>query len=365
MLQDRSADPLIVSRRQALGAIAVGLAPGFARAADTASQALPEREEAPLLPDLPIVDAHHHLRDYAGLPGQRPPYRAETFLADIRRSGHRIVETVFLEASTMYRTDGPEALRSVGETAYVNEVAARLGTNSTCRLAGGIVAKIDLRLGDRVPELIAAHEAAAGGRLRGVRNSIAWDAYGPYSRMNTDPDLLDDAAFRRGLAALAPAGLSLDIWLLHPQIPRVTALARAFPDTTIVVNHLGNPLLVGPYADRRDEVFAAWSANMADLARCPNVVVKIGGLPMFMSETHQRTTASAGLARAWRPWIEKGIDLFGVHRCMFESNYPADAPAASYGAIWNAFKRIAGGLSTDERTALFSGTARRVYRLPS
>lgn len=353
-----------MGRRRVLGAIgAAAILPALGGEALGAPAALASGEEVPLLPDLPIIDPHHHLRDARDSADPRPRYRAEAFLADVARSGHRIVDTVFIECSIMYRPDGPVEQRSLGETAYVAAEAARMAAQGH-RMASGIVGRVDLRQGERVPELLAMHAQASGGRLRGIRNSIAWDNWPPLAGMGLDPHLLEDRAFCTGFAALAPAGLVFDVWLFHPQMGAVRDLARAFPDTTIVVNHLACPLEMGPYAGQREAVFAAWRAGMTDLAACPNVVMKLGGLGPFWARAEGAPQpGSQELAAQWRLWIETGIDLFGPHRAMFESNYPANAPVSGYGRIWNAFKRITAGASQAETAALYSQTARRVYGL--
>ena len=191
------------------------------------------------------------------------------------------------------------------------------------------------------------------------------------SHTRPPPGLYGDAGFRQGLAQLAPLGLSFEAWQFHPQLPEVTALARAFPDTQIILNHLGGPLGVGPYSTQvpgqADTTFAQWRSHMAELATCPNVSVKLGGLGMRigMFDHHARPAppTSQQVADAWRPWVETAITQFGAQRCMFESNFPVDKGAASYAVLWNAFKRIAAGASADETAALFEGTARRVYKL--
>ena len=144
-------------------------------------------------------------------------------------------------------------------------------------------------------------------------------------------------------------------------------LARAFPQTTIILNHVGGPLGIGPYADKKEETFAVWKAGIAELGKCQNVVVKLGGLGMLfgMFDFHTRETppSSEELARAYKPYIETCIDLFGVERCMFESNFPVDLGSCTYPVLWNAFKVLAKNYSAAEKAALFSDTAKRVYRL--
>ncbi len=328
--------------------------------------------EAILDADLPIVDPHHHLWDH-----KRHRYLLDELRQDLGNpagSGHRIVATVFVDCVAFYRADGPAALRPVGETEFANGVAAMCasGTYGELRACAGIVGHADLTLGAAARDVLLAHIAAgggAGGRFKGIRHAGGWDASPLIHNSHTKPPphLYGDASFRQGLAQLAPLGLSFEAWQYHPQLPEVTALARAFPDTSIILNHLGGPLGVGPYAGQADITFAQWRTHMAELATCPNVTVKLGGLGMRigMFDHHARPAppTSQQVADAWRPWVETAITQFGAQRCMFESNFPVDKGAASYAVLWNAFKRIAAGASADEKAALFDGTARRVYKL--
>jgi predicted TIM-barrel fold metal-dependent hydrolase len=321
------------------------------------------REET-LEPGLPIVDPPHHLWD---VPDWDTRYLLDELLADLR-SGHNIVATVFLQCWSMHRADGPESMRPVGETEFVNGIAAMSasGNYGPTRVCAGIVGTADLQLGERVTEVLEAHIRAGGGRFRGIRHSVAWDAVLPASS-TVPPGLLGDVAYRAGFAQLAPLGLSFDAWLYHPQLPELTALAREFPETPIVLNHIGAPLGVGPYAQQRDEVFTTWAASMRELATCPNVHVKLGGLGMgrYGNGFHEqpRPPSSEVLAAVSKPYIQTCIEAFGASRCMFESNFPVDKGAYTYAAYWNACKLLARGASAGEKADLFHGTAARFYRL--
>jgi predicted TIM-barrel fold metal-dependent hydrolase len=323
------------------------------------------REEI-LEPALPIVDPHHHLWDHAG-----ERYLFDDLLADIG-SGHDIRATVFIQCTAMYRADGPEELKPLGETEFVNGIAAMSATGKygPTRVCAGIVGCVDLTLGDRVEPVLHAHLAAAGPRFRGVRNRTAWHP-SPDIRSNLSsppPGPLEDPAFVDGARVLARHALPLDIWAYHTQMPFVLALARAVPELTIVVDHVGGPVGVGPFAGKRAEVFPAWKRDMLALAGCPNVLVKLGGLAMqvngFDFHVADLPPTSMALAEAWRPYIETCIEAFGVDRCMFESNFPVDKGMCGYAVLWNAFKRLASGASAAEKTALFSGTAEKVYFPP-
>jgi L-fuconolactonase len=327
------------------------------------------RTEAILSPLQPIVDAHHHLFDR---PGWR--YLLHDLLDDVQ-GGHDVRATIYVQARAMLRADGPDSLRPVGETEFANSVANVAATHlgGSMLACHGIVSQANLLLGDAVRPVLEAHLAAAGGppagRLRGIRHICAWDP--DPSLVNpaypSTADMLDSSAFRAGFAHLAPLGLSFDAWLYFHQIPQLTALARVFPDTRIVLDHCGGVLGTGSYAGRKDAVFVQWSAGLRELALCPNVSVKLGGLGMpqagFGHEHKDVPPSSADLAQAWRPWMEECITAFGASRCMFESNFPVDKVSYDYTIGWNAAKRIAQSASEDEKADLFWRTAARVYRL--
>ena len=179
--------------------------------------------------------------------------------------------------------------------------------------------------------------------------------------------VLRQADFRAGLARLSALGLSLDAWVFHPQLADVVDLARAFPSTTIIAGHVGGPLGYGPYAGKQAEVFAAWKEKITELATCPNVFMKLGGMMMRLAAFDYGTApvppSSEQLAAYWRPYMETCIERFGADRCTFESNFPVEKMGTGWVVLWNAFKRIAAGASAAEKLALFSGTARRAYRL--
>ena len=323
------------------------------------------RPEPALEPSLPIIDPHHHLWERDGI-----PYLLPELMADLA-SGHNIVGTVFIECKARYRSDGDPLLAPLGETAFVAAAAAECaaGPQAATGALAGIVGHVDLRAGARVAEVLQAHIDAGQGRFRGIRHSSAWhpDPAAKGSSTSPPPGLLLDPAFRAGFACLAPLGLSFDAWMLHTQLAELRDLADAFPATKIVLDHVGGPLNIGPYVGRQAHVMAEWRASMRALAALPNLHVKLGGFGMrlFNCDCYGQALppSSEELATAWRPYIEWCVQVFGAGRCMFESNFPVDKGACSYGALWNAYKRVTAGWSAEERTALFSGTATRFYRL--
>lgn len=344
-------------------------------------------------PDLPIVDAHHHLiiRSQAQIQEMSSPnhpfgpdwsrmapsalskmtrYLLDELVEDVT-SGHNIRATVFVDSHVMYRKDGPEPMKPVGEVEFVNGMAAvgASGIFGNTKVCAGIVSNADLRLGDAVEEVLEAQLRAGGGRFRGVRNRTLYDpdkggALGVSAAI--PPGVLLDSAFRAGFRKLQNFGLSLDVTVYEPQLPDVIDLARAFPEASIILCHMGLPLGISSYTGKRAERFPIWRDNMRALASCANVSVKLGdnsstsGFPSYCSNPPATSTQ---IASELKPYVETCIELFGANRCMFESNFPERAASSTYPVLWNAFKRITSGCSQEEKTALFSGTATRVYRL--
>ncbi|WP_158902188.1 amidohydrolase [Burkholderia sp. L27(2015)] len=323
------------------------------------------RREEIIEPSLRIVDAHHHLWERQG-----SRYLVHDLFDDVN-SGHNVCATVFIQNRAMLRADGPPEMAPVGEVEFANGAAAfgASGLYGPARVCTAIVAGADLTLGDGVMPVLEAMAATAGARLRGIRNAVVWHEHPAVrsSTMSPPRGLLADAAFRRGVAALARFELALDIWAYHTQLDEIYELARAHPQVPVIVDHFGGPIGVGPYAAQHSEMLVEWRAGMARLASLPNTLVKLGGggMPVlgFGFEQGANPPASQQLADAWRTYFDVCVDLFGVHRCMFESNFPVDKGMFSYHVLWNAFKRLAAGASAAEKTALFSGTAERVYRI--
>lgn len=341
-------------------------------------------EPEPILePDLPIVDPHHHLWDLRPLLGAIPEPR-EDFIATVAlspyytfdelhadaTSGHNVIATVFMECGAFYRAGAGSAMKVVGEVEFVNGVAAQgaSGLYGAFRPCAGIVGHADLLLGAGVGEVLDALRAVTP-RFKGIRHRGAWDADPAVlgATLSHQPEIYADPRFREGFAELARRDMTFDAWVLEPQIGEVTALARAFPEVTMVLDHCGTPLNTASYRGRLDERFAAWSAAIRELATCPNVSIKVGGLAMSQCGMPEEGPAagygSEALAALWKPYVETCIEAFGANRAMFESNYPVDKWGASYPVLWNTFKRLAAGASADEKRALFAGTATRVYRI--
>lgn len=337
--------------------------------------------EAILEPDLPIIDPHHHLWDLRPVVGAFPeplhpfvatiartPYYTFNELHADATSGHNVIGTVYMECGAFYRAGASDALKVVGELEYVNGVAAQSasGLYGDLRLCAGIVGHADLRLGDGARAVLESLIATTD-RFKGIRHQGAWDAdpavLGP--PFHAPGGLYADPVFRQGFRHLGELGLTFDAWVLEPQLGEVIALARAFPDQAIVLDHCGTPLGTASYHGKLHERFEIWRAAIHELATCPNVSVKLGGLAMSFcgmpDHGPEAGLSSETLAAMWRPYIETCIEAFGPTRAMFESNYPVDKWGASYAVLWNAFKHLTLGASADEKRALYAGTAARVY----
>jgi L-fuconolactonase len=321
--------------------------------------------EEPLEAQLPIVDAHAHLWHHPS--GFR--YLVADLAQDIADCGHNVIATVFVECRTMYRANGPEHLRPVGEVEFAagQGAMADSGVYTSSRIAAGIVGYADLTIGDKLPELLDAQLAAASGRLTGIRMGAKWDPDPLVAGMigAAAPGLYLEPEFQRGLREVVRRGLVFEASIYHPQIADVTALARSVPEAQIVLVHTGSPVAHSSYRGREDEVRRNFVRDMTELARCPNVSVKLGGLLMTLGTFDfgqaERPATSEELAVLWRPYIEPCLTLFGPERCMVSSNFPRDKAGLTYSAVWNMFKRLTAGSSTDEKIEIFGGTAKRLY----
>jgi len=310
----------------------------------------------------PIVDAHHHLwmRDGA-------PYLFPELLADLD-TGHNIVATVFAECHSMYRAKGPAAFRPVGETEFISGVAAMSdsGMFGPTRVCCAMFGAVDPALGSAAESVLQAHINAAGGRFRGIRASTCWHADAKLHRASPGEGTLVQQSSLDVFAMLARLGLSLDVWVYHTQLREVMAVADRFPELNIILDHFGTPILGGPYRGRQADVLKEWHRDIDELARRPNVMIKLGALPIRLAgSTADRTLppASTEIEAAWRPWFDVAIAAFGAERSMFESNFPVHKNWCSYATHWNARKRLSAGASEMEKNALFCHTTMRVYQI--
>ena len=315
-------------------------------------------------PDEEIVDPHHHLWD-------RP--EGVYLIADLHEdtgASHNVVQTVFVECGSEYLEEGPETMRPVGETSFV-QTQAEESRESLGAVISGIVGMADLTLGEAVEDVLVEHDRRGRGLFRGIRHANAHDPSPDIRRAHTSPPagLLAISDFRDGFRRLGELGFSFDAWMFHPQVPELADLVRAHPGTQVVLDHIGGPLGIGPYAGRRDEVRAVLRPALEDLARHDNVVVKVGGIGMSIYGVGLRQLPSAPtsdhMVETWGDDLRHVIDTFGPGRCMFESNFPVDRQGCSYTVLFNTFQKVCdiAGYTASERADLFSRTARRLYRL--
>ena len=320
------------------------------------------RTEEALEPELPIIDAHHHLWD-----GPHPRYLLDEMRADIA-GGHNIRATVFIEAGGMWRQSGPANLKPVGEVEFANGVAAmsESGAYGKTRICAAIVGYADLSLGEKVEPVLDALIAAGNGRLRGIRHSAAHD---PEVRMLAPLGLLGSQKFLDGFACLQRKSLGFELWVYHTQLDDAVQLLRAFPEASVVINHIGGRIGIGQYAGIQAEVNRQWISGLKQLAAYPNVSIKLSGQGMplagFGLTELPLPPISEDLANLWWPRMSASIDIFGVERCMFASNFPVDKVSCAYISLWNAFKRMTKAMSDTDRAWLFAGTAARQYSLQS
>jgi predicted TIM-barrel fold metal-dependent hydrolase len=332
---------------------------------------LATRTETPIDKEMPVIDAHHHLYDR---PGSR--YLLDGFLEDIQ-SGHNVRATVIVQARSMLRSDVEPLLQPIGETEFANGVAAMSasGIYGAARIGAGIVGFADLTQGERIRDVLEQHIGRAGGttnqggRFCGIRQSLTWDPDASLlnSLYPTSEHMMESKEFHAGFSQLERLDLSFEGWVFFHQLPAMAKLARAFPKTAIVLNHCGGIVRIADYADRHDDVFDVWRRGIVELARYPNVMVKLSGLGMRLSgfglERLDRAPSSIQLAEAWRPWVEVCLSAFGADRCMYGSNFPVDKGSYAYAVGLNALKRLVTGASQHEKARVFAGSAAEFYRL--
>ncbi len=324
-------------------------------------------KEPTLEPEIPICDPHHHFWVYRPEPPAYQRYLLQE-LADDINSGHNVRSTVFIEAKSSYRTDGPEEMRSVGEVEFVEALAeaSATGQYGPGRAAAAIIGRADLKLGELVKPVLEALQAASPNRFRGIRHLVGWDPH-PEVEDREIERCLANQSYRTGAQVLSGMGLCLDTSMYFHQMPELAEFAKALPDLTIVLNHLGGLMLTGPYANRDDEVMATWRSGIDAVAECPNIIMKLGGvgLPRIGFDWHARAkpVGSEEMAQSIAPFINYSIEKFGSDRCMFESDFPPDKVSFSYNVMYNAFKRVSQGYSASERADMFHDTAARVYRI--
>jgi L-fuconolactonase len=313
-------------------------------------------------PEIAICDPHHHLWYES-----ENQYQLDNFIEDLT-TGHKVVKTVFIESRLMMDKNASPDMQPVSETEYINKIVSQSRNKCGINIAEGIVGFADLMLGSQVDHVLQAHILKSNQKFRGVRHTCAWDGDPIFKkRHNASKGLLFNRKFREGFACLNKYDLNFDAWLFHPQLSELADLAIQFPETKIIVNHTGGLLGIGAYAENRPAVIANWRNGITELAKLPNVFMKLGGLGMhicgFGWSERPVLPSSAELADIMAPFFLFCIEKFGVTRCMFESNFPVDKPAYSYLTLWNAFKTIVADFSISDKNALFHDTAVDVYNI--
>jgi L-fuconolactonase len=324
------------------------------------------RNEEIIEPDLPIIDAHHHLMEMFGV-----RYLLEDFLEDVN-SGHNIRASIYCESHSMFRVKGPELFKAVGETEFAKGIGVMSdsGAFGDCRVNAGIISFANLQAGDAISEVLDAHLSAGGNRMKGIRQVGIWHpSEDPYFFIKTRPKkgIYSDTKFHQGFSKLEERGLTFDAAVFHHQLDEVCFLADMFPNTAIILNHMGFAMAMGKNKEERKVVFADWKKSLVELSNRLNVKVKVGGLGMpfwgfgFNEKDHQASYLD--LAEIWRPYVETSIEIFGIDRCIMESNFPADGHSCGYVPLWNALKFITISFSKEEKTKLYFDNAVQTYNL--
>ena len=325
--------------------------------------------EDPILPNIPIIDPHHHLWDVGF--GR---YYIEELLEDINSSGHNIVSTVYIMSSSntkIYSKDGLEEFKPLTEIEFATSEGKRadLIPNNRVKVNASIVGSVDLTYGNKLKPVLEKAVNISEGRLKGIRMLLAshTDPRISSGAVKSDLGLMLHPNFIDGAKCVQDANLSLDFWIYHTQLNEMEKIARALPDLTIILNHIGGPIHIGEYEGKQAATHREWRSAMMRLSRIPNINVKLGGLGMAVNGAKFHNSKfppnSVQLSDVWKPWIYETIDMFGFDRCMFESNFPVDKGSCSYGALWNAFKIIAKDMSDDEINKLFSKNAAKIYKI--
>ena len=320
-------------------------------------------------PEVAVVDPHFHLMS--------APFRYDLYqwVADLS-SGHQVIATVHTQAGQAHhRTAGPDHLKPVGETEFllgvVDSVERQPGGPEVCT---GIIGGGDLTRGaGAVAELLDAHIALARERFKGVRMNLFWSYTKDGSMVPVDGsgDIVE--RLREGVNELTQRNLSLDLICYHSNLLQVARIAASFPNTTVVVNHLGTIVDTRSSPAARQVMIDAWREGIDAISSHPNVRMKLGGcanpvvghsMPeMLAFRKRSKPATSEELAAAYSPWVDYVVKRMGSQRCMFESNFPLDKGSCSYRTLWNAFKRLSRQYPPEARRALLSQTAIDTYRL--
>ena len=300
--------------------------------------------------NIKIVDAHHHLwdlnnadtkyswlmvtegeaffGDYAAI---RKSYLLEDYIEDAKNQN--IIKSVHVQAE--HDDDKP-----VNETAWLQNLA---DTHSS-KLPNAIVAFADFSK-NNVSEILDAHQEYKN--TRGIRQILSYNKDEPKYSHATE-DFMKNSSWVENFKHIRNRSLSFDIQIYKHQMEDAVNLANKYNDVLFILNHTGEPCY------QSKEYIESWEQNMTKLAKCENVVAKISGLGMFDPNWTIDST---------RIFVEKTIQIFGIERCMFASNFPVDKIFNTFDTYWNSFKEITKNYSENDKQLLFSSNAEKYYRI--
>ena len=325
--------------------------------------------EEPIDQKLAIIDPHHHLWDL-----DFGRYIHEDFLSDIKISGHNVLASVYIMSSAntkIYDKVLPKEYETIPEIVFACQEAEKANNaiSSKCKINETIVGSLDLRYGEKLIPVIEKGISISNGKLKGIRMLLAAHSDPSISSgaVKTPLGIMKEPKFLEGAKILQKYNLSLDFWIHHTQLNEMEFVAKSLPELTIILNHVGGPIHLGPYEGKKALTHREWRHSMMRLATLPNVSVKLGGLGMAVNGSkfynNPIPPSSDELCESWKPWIFETLNLFGFERCMFESNFPVDKGSCSYGNLWNAFKKISKSMSEDEKNKLFYKNAAKIYKI--
>ena len=317
-------------------------------------------------PELPIIDPHHHLWNGDNQLAGSFPYLIENLNEDTF-SGHNIVGTIFMECAQGYYLDGEEKYKPVGETEFVINLIKDSEKLSKSTNIMGIIGFADLMLGHEVKDVLNTHLSKGEGLFRGIRHAAGWDKNNEIHNSHSNPieNIYHNKSFMKGAEELINLKLTFDAWHYHHQINDLSIFAKKYPELTIIHDHFGGPLGVGPYEGKKEEIFKKWKDDISLLSESKNVFAKLGGLAMPVNgwnfHKQNKPASSDQIVDMHHEYYLHTINCFGVERCMFESNFPVDRRSVSYHVIWNAFKKMVLGYSDEDKNKLFFKNAKDVY----
>ena len=327
---------------------------------------LAQVKEEIINPELPIIDPHHHLWNGDNQLASSFPYLIDN-LSEDTNSGHNIVGTIFMECAQGYYQEGEDKYKPIGETEYVMKVIKDSKKTSNSANIIGIISFADLMLGSEVKDVLNQHILIGEGLFKGIRHAAGWDQSNEIHNSHSNPikNIYYDPSFRKGAEELIKLNLTFDSWHYHNQISDLSIFAKDYPELTIIHDHFGGPLGVGPYQGKKQEIFKKWKDDISQLSENKNVHSKLGGLAMPVNgwnfHKQDKPATSDQIIEMHYDYYLHAIECFGVDRCMFESNFPVDRRSISYHVLWNAFKKMVSNYSNEDKNKLFFQNAKDIY----